>query len=158
MEANMGKLQKARSLNTALPKLLIVLVSLVLVSCSIGKITSEWVILPIEEGQSYTETYKDIDYTMVVNCHYKPGVSGGEGTLEFKGDMTPNRRLETLIINLNFLDAQGNILQTNPIYTSGIGGGAAPATISNTFTVPHGTSAIALTDISRERVRMGKSG
>ena len=95
---------------------------------------------------------------MVVNCHYKPGVSGGEGMLEFEGKMTPNRKLDTLIINLNFLDTQGNRLQTNQIYNSGIGRGAGSATISETFNVPTGTASIALTDIARERVRVGKSG
>ena len=138
--------------------LLVLLLTLGLLSCSAGKITSEWVILPIEEGQSYSETYKDIDYTMVVNCRYKPGASGGEGTLEFSGEMTPNRKLDTLIINLNFLDQEGNRLQTNQIYNSGIGRGAGRATISDTFTVPEGTASIALTDIARERVRVGKSG
>ena len=120
-----------QAFKVSLSKLLMPMIGLGLLSCSAGKITSEWVILPIEEGQSYSETYRDIDYTMVVNCHYKPGGSEGAGTLEFKGEMTPNRKLDTLIINLNFLDPQGKRLQTYQLYNSGIGRGAGSATITS---------------------------
>ncbi len=123
----------------------------VLTGCSGIQIEKDQQIL-LAADQPITGTKKTTDYSLEYQIVFQQKGSDGSGTIQFNGKLNPRRGLDSLTIWINFLDADGKIIGSKPIYAPGAGRGAAKSTLEDTFELPAGTVAVAFTHIGRERV------
>ena len=108
--------------------------------------------IPLAADQPVTGTKKTTDYSLEYQIVFQPKGSDSAGTIRFNGKLNPNRGLDSLTIWINFLDVDGKIIGSKPIYAPGAGRGAAKSTLEDTFELPAGTVAVAFTHIGREKV------
>ena len=90
------------------------------------------------QGVSKT-AYYNLEYSFTF--HHK--AADETGSMEFTGNLKPTTPLATLSIRLQFLDAEGKVIDTERIYGSGYKGGAGKATIQKHFETPPGAVAMA---------------
>jgi len=107
--------------------------------------------IQLQADQPYQGTQNTVDYRLEYQYVFKQASTGGSGSIEISGKVNPKRRLDSLNIYLNFLDAEGKRLGGKNIYGGGAGRGAGKRSFSNIFETPPGTVSIAFTYTSRER-------
>jgi hypothetical protein len=115
-----------------------------LFGCS-GVTISEDRRIPLMANRPYKGASKTAHYNLEYSFTFHHKAADETGRMEFTGHLKPTRPLETLSIRLQFLDAEGKIIDTEPIYGSGFRGGAGKATIQKHFKTPPGAAAIAFT-------------
>lgn len=105
--------------------------------------------IPLPADTRYESAVKTSDYSIDYQMVYQPADAAGGGKLALKGKLIPRRGLDTLIIWINFLDAEGTIISTKTLYSPGAGRGAARTNLEQTFEVPPGTISVAFTHDAR---------
>jgi hypothetical protein len=108
--------------------------------------------IQLQAGQSYQGTQNSVDYRLEYQYVFKQANPGGPGSIEISGKVNPKRRLDSLDIYLNFLDAEGKRLGSKNVFGVGAGMGAGKGSFSKTFETPPGTVSIAFTYTSREKI------
>ena len=107
--------------------------------------------IQLQADQSYQGTQNTVDYRLEYQYVFKQANAGGTGSIEISGKVSPKRRLDSLDIYLNFLDAEGKRIGSKNVFGAGAGTGAGKGSFSNTFETPPGTVSIAFTYTSREK-------
>lgn len=108
--------------------------------------------IQLQAGQSNQGTQNTVDYRLEYQYVFKQANPGGTGSIEVSGKVSPKRRLDSLDIYLNFLDAEGQRLGSKNVFGGGAGRGAGKGSFSHTFETPPGTVSIAFTYTSREKM------
>jgi len=149
---NMKRESKKKKTKIVLIKSVIALILPLIFFISCGGVTiREDQRIQLQAGQSYQGTQNTVDYRLEYQYVFKQASAGGPGSIEISGKVNPKRRLDSLDIYLNFLDAEGQRLGSKNVFGGGAGRGAGKGSFSNTFETPPGTVSIAFTYTSREK-------
>jgi hypothetical protein len=108
--------------------------------------------IQLQADQPYQGTQNTVDYRFEYQYVFKQANAGGPGSIEISGKVNPKRRLDSLDIYLNFLDAEGKRIRSKNVFGVGAGTGAGKGSFSKTFETPPGTVSIAFTYTSREKI------
>ena len=108
--------------------------------------------IPLQADQPYQGTQNNVDYRLEYQYLFKQANTGAAGSIEVSGKVSPKRRLDSLDIYLNFLDAEGNRLGSKHVFGGGAGMGVGKGSFSKTFETPPGTVSIAFTYTGREKI------
>jgi hypothetical protein len=150
---NMRREIKKKNTKTVLFNSILALMLALIFFISCGGVTiREDQRIQLQAGQSYQGTQNTVDYRLEYQYVFKQANPGGPGSIEVSGKVSPKRRLDSLDIYLNFLDAEGKRIGSKNVFGAGAGKGAGKGSFSNTFETPTGTVAIAFTYTSRDKI------
>ena len=107
--------------------------------------------IPLIADQQSEGVSKTMDYIFDYQIVYQQAKADGTGKIKLSGKVTPNKNLKSLTINLNFIDADGKILENKLFYPPLTGLGVAIASIQETYDTPAGTVGITFTHHARQR-------
>ena len=133
------------------PCLLLTATLLLIVACGGTQINKDnWISL--KNGAPVQGTQSSVDGVVEYEVVFKRPESGGPGTIDINGKVIPARGLDSLDVNINFLDASGKRIDVKSIYSSGAGRGTPQRTFAYTFKIPAGTESIAFSFSGREPI------
>lgn len=105
--------------------------------------------IPLVEGTLQTGSQSDFDYLIDYRYVFKPAGPQQPGQIDLFFTLQRKSRVYSLTVWVSYLDAEGKVLDKNPIYSLGNRSGVVQTT-DGTFETPPGTVAIAFTSVSRD--------